>query len=76
MKVERSSETSGVNNLVTRPKTPEVLNPSPQLCGWIKHGNQESDQITIHDALSTFGSAFKFMIANYDVQEQLSRYSN
>jgi hypothetical protein len=69
MKAERSSETSGVNNLVTRPNKPEALNPSHQCCVSLKPSNQQSDQITIHDALCTFGSAFKFMLANYDVQE-------
>jgi len=69
MKAKGSSETSSVNNLVTRPNKPEGLNPSNQSCVSLKRSNQESDQITTHNALSTFGSVFKFMLANYDVQE-------
>jgi hypothetical protein len=59
MKAGGSSETSGVNNLVTRPNKPEGLHPSNQRCVSLKRSNQESEQITIRDALSTFGSAFE-----------------
>ena len=62
-KAERSSETSGVNNLVTRPNKPEGLNPSHQRCASLKPSNHQYDQITVHDAFSTFRSAFKFMLA-------------